>query len=180
MWSSSTSYANAVRLTYVSAVMTLAACTVEPLNARNTPASISNESQSVRAALKATEVEAATTRVEQQIRNKLLFALNGGQDSSDPLYRVFIRATARDSGVAVERGVAAAIAAQVTVTARYSIVEKKTGQTLASGSRIGLASYNRTPQLFANQRAERDAEDRAAKDVAQQIRLVIAQTLAGR
>ncbi|MFD0916725.1 hypothetical protein ACFQ14_09925 [Pseudahrensia aquimaris] len=186
MWSSRPASACARRwisasVLSLAALTALSGCTVEPLNARTTPAAAKSDAEvsSVRQALRATEVSAARERVEQQVRNALLFSMNGGNPIEPSLYRVQLAVRSADSGVAVEAGVAAATAAQVSVIVSYTITEKSTNRTLASGTRTALSAYNRTPQKFANQRAARDAENRAAKDVAEQIRLVVAQTVAG-
>ena len=41
------------------------------------------------------------------------------------------------------------------------------------------AFYDRTGQVFANRRAERDAENRAAREAAESIRFAIASDLSG-
>jgi len=78
-------------------------------------------------------------------------------------------------GVAsVDSRVAHSTAGTVTVTARYDLVDLKTNETIASGSRDASASYDRTGQVLANNRATRDAENRAAKEAAEALRLAIA------
>lgn len=165
----------------LTALLAAASCTVEPLNARSTAASgvVGGESASVRELLAATSVAPVGTRVGQQVRNELLFAMNGGTATSQPQYDVKLVTTSTDSALAVEAGIAAARAAQVMVTSQYTLVETSTGKTVTSGKRTIISSYDRTSQKFANQRAAREAENRAAKDVARQIRLALGQALAG-
>ena len=67
---------------------------------------------------------------------------------------------------------------QVTVTASYKIIDNKTGEPVAAGRRSMVASYDIPRQEFAAVRALRDAENRAARELAEILRAAIAQDLA--
>ncbi|MEC6999315.1 hypothetical protein VXQ18_02455, partial [Brucella abortus] len=54
------------------------------------------------------------------------------------------------------------------------VLRDKDGKPLATGSRMVAASFDRPRQEFANLRAERDARERAAKELAQQVYLAVA------
>lgn len=156
-------------------------CTVEPLNAAKPDNVLASDSASatVSIILAAIEVAAVNERVAQQVRNELVFGLNGGQVRSGGRYKVNLTVTHSTSRLSVESSAATATSAQVRITARYLLTDKTSGKVVANDKRLALASYDRTPQSFANQRAERDAQNRAAKDVARQIRLALGQTIAG-
>ena len=53
----------------------------------------------------------------------------------------------------------------------------KTGKRIAAGKRNVSASFDRPRQEFARLRAERDAENRAARELAELLRLAIAQDM---
>ncbi len=68
----------------------------------------------------------------------------------------------------------------MTLTAAYTLSDATTGKTVASGKRSITSSFDRPLQEFAAYRAQRDAEDRAARELADLLRLAIAQDLARR
>jgi LPS-assembly lipoprotein len=65
----------------------------------------------------------------------------------------------------------------VTVTASYILIDTDNQKRIASGSRKASAYFDRTSQIFANQRAVRDAENRAGREVAEKLRFAIASDL---
>jgi LPS-assembly lipoprotein len=71
-------------------------------------------------------------------------------------------------------------AGTVTLTAAYTLTDAKTGEQVASGRRSMSSSYDVPTQQFAAYRALRNAEDRAARELADLLRLAIAQDLARR
>ena len=156
----------------------LQGCTVEPLNA-STAISTDNEASSVKTVLAATQVTPVNTREAQQVRNALLFAMNGGELKPDGKYKVKLTVTSTTNLRSTQVITKAATVGQVQIKAEYLLTEKTGNAFVASGTRNAIASFDRKPQSFANQRAERDAVNRAAKDAAQQIRLALGQIIAG-
>jgi LPS-assembly lipoprotein len=69
-------------------------------------------------------------------------------------------------------------AGMVTMTSNYRLVDTTTGDVISSGTRRVSASFDKPRQEFAAYRAERDAQDRAARELAELIRHAIAQDLA--
>jgi LPS-assembly lipoprotein len=124
-------------------------------------------------------VSDVNTRVGQQVRNHLIFLLQGGKDNADTRYELKIRVRDIDNRYAAVRNVRDFTAGQVNVTVSYDLIDKTNMQRVAGGSRVAFAPYDRTPMDFANSRAQRDAENRAAKEVAEQLRLAIAADLQG-
>jgi len=92
-------------------------------------------------------------------------------------YSVKLKVTTTARTLSVETSSLSPTSAQVAVLVNYTLVDKTTGKTVSKGKRRSLSSFDRTPQSFANERAQRDAENRAAKEAAQQIRLSLAQTI---
>ncbi|MEM9732450.1 MAG: LPS assembly lipoprotein LptE [Pseudomonadota bacterium] len=160
------------------ALLALVGCTVEPLNS-STAALSANVSDSTRVVLERTSVSPVSTRVAQQVRNALLFAMNGGTQKPGGRYRVDLSVVSTVSNLSVQVSSLAPTSAQVKVAARYNVVEIATAKSVASGQHTAIAGFDKTPQSFANERAERDAQNRAAREAAQRIHLSVASAVAG-
>lgn len=123
------------------------------------------------AAVKVTEV---SNRVDQVLRNELVFAMTGGGEAAKPLYELRVTANQVNTPVGVEILADVPTAYILRINADFSLTEIDTGLVLTSGTSFASASYDFSTQRFANLRAKRDAEDRAAKSVAQDIRTRVA------
>ena len=121
-------------------------------------------------------VSQVDSRVGQQVRNRLLFLMNGGF-ASNATHEARLSVTWFNKQLAAIPGLGDTTAGTVTVVARYELVNNDTGKSISTGTRQANASYDRTGQVFANNRAERDAENRAAREVAESLRLAIASDL---
>ncbi len=152
----------------------LASCTFQPLYSGSSDSALSVYP------LTAIEVSDVDTRVAQQVRNHLIFLLRGG-NAADPraLYELRLRVTDTNRTFASTPSVGGPTAGAVTVTVGYDLYENSRKERIARGSRTATASYDRTLQSFANSRAEIDAENRAARAAAEQIRLALAADLKG-
>ncbi len=160
--------------------LSLSACTVEPLYGSRPDSQLvkGNYDSSTAQILASTDVDPVNDRTSQQVRNRLLFAMNGGELQPGGKYRISLSVSETTQTLSVQTSSLAPTSAQVRVLAKYSLIEKSSGSVVASGERRALAAYDRTPQSFANQRAQRDAQNRAAREVAEQLRLAIAQKIA--
>ncbi|MEP0943947.1 MAG: LPS assembly lipoprotein LptE [Rhizobiaceae bacterium] len=177
MWSSDVRQIQRLAGT-VSLLFFIASCTVQPLNSTTTnQLSLDGTSSSVRGVMKTISVKPVKTRVAQQVRNNLLFDLNGGQQEPGGQYVVSLQISSASQSLAVEGDSLSSTSTQVAVTAVYTLLDTSTGKPVSTGKRRAVASFDQTPQKFANERAQRDAENRAAKVVAQQLRLAIGQAL---
>ena len=152
------------------AVLALGACQFQPLHG-------SANSSSANGNLASIGVASVNTRVGQQVRNNLLFLLNGGNDLAEKTHEARLRVSSNNRNLNSIRGVADSTSGTVTVSVTYDLVELSSGEAIASGSRQAIASYDRTGQVFANKRALRDAENRASREAAEAIRLAIASAL---
>ncbi len=163
------------RILAMGLVLILSACQFQPLHGNNSVVSGSTD-------LSAVEVSQVNTRVAQQLRNHLVFLMTGGFPSDQKTYEAKLRVTWINNQLAAisDPTVQDTTAGTVTVTAGYDLIDLSTGKTVATGSRVASASYDRTGQVFANERAVRDAENRAAKEAAEALRLAIASDLANR
>jgi LPS-assembly lipoprotein len=172
----------AVRRLGVAALLAVAAlasaCTVRPLYS---DASIETGAVSGAAeGLRQISIEAVNTRYAQQLRNDLIFLFNGGAGQpAQAKYRMALAASVLvlDEAVVEVDNDGRPTAATLHMTGSYVLTEIATGKPVARGSRSIPASYDQPAQEFANVRARRDAEDRAARELAELLRLDIAQKL---
>lgn len=153
----------------------ISGCTWEPLHG----ASGYGDAAIGGALLSQISVSAVETRVGQQVRNHLVFLLHGGRETAGARYEARIRVTDTGNEYAAVRNIRDFTAGAVTVTVSYDLIDKTSNSRISGGSRIATAPYDRTTQSFANSRARRDAENRAAREAAEQVRLALAADLQG-
>lgn len=161
------------------ALSMVAACTVRPLYS-DAPA-VAGEDARAKSGLHSIAIKPVSTRYAQEVRNHLIFGLNGGAGQPDnPLYTVDLGVTLQAASTATVQRVTEdePTAGTMTLTSNYVITDTKTGKVLARGVRDISSSYDVPRQGFAELRAQRNAEDRAARQLAELLRLAIAQDLA--
>ena len=178
MWSSKLTRRQ-VQFGSVGLTMLLAACTVEPLNSTSSSRlAATGADPSVGAIMKSISVEPVETRTAQQVRNHLLFEMNGGRLEPGGQYTVALTVTVGSRSLSIEQDSLTPTSSQISVQVTYQLIDKSNGQPVAQGTKRAVASYDQTPQKFANERASRDAQNRAAKVAARQVHLAIGQALA--
>jgi len=129
--------------------------------------------------LSAIAVEAATERVEQQVRNALTFGLTGGGAPAQPKYLLHMSVTSSATSGIVDSRANTPEIDTVVVTCSYGLTAIGDPQVLLlSGKAYGRKSYDRGLQRFAALRAQRDAENDAAVLVADQLKTRLAIFLA--
>jgi LPS-assembly lipoprotein len=110
-------------------------------------------------------------RVGQQIRNNLIFAFTGGSAAPAPLYRLDVSVQVIGTQTAVVDPYTDRPEVETAgVDAAFTLTQIGTGTPAFNGKAFGRATYTRTRQRYASVRAQRDAEDRAATMVVEQIR----------
>lgn len=153
-------------------------CTVRPLLA--TP-DVAPGSVAAAPALSSIAVSPVDTRYAQQVRNHLIFLLNGGAGQpANARYTLDLSVT-RSTSAAAQIQVGTdnePTAGTLTMIASYTIKDGQTAQPVATGRRQVTSAYDVPRQEFAALRAVRDAEDRAARELAELLRLALGQDLA--
>jgi LPS-assembly lipoprotein len=111
-------------------------------------------------------------RIGLELRNALLFDLNGGAGPSNPAYRLKINMAVSRQQVIVDVFTYRPDIENLGIDASYSLVEIATGKVVLTGQTFARVSYDipGQQQRFARTRGMRDAENRAAKTLAEQIR----------
>lgn len=161
--------------------MALAGCQVRPLYSAGVATFSSNSSTGI----SSVSINEVSNRYGQEVRNHLIFALGGGSgEPANPAYRLELGIAKRVINAAEIQtqtsGENQPTAGGVVLTSNYVLSDAATGAQIASGSRSVTASFDRSRQQFAQLRAERDAENRAARELAEVLKLVIAGELAKR
>jgi LPS-assembly lipoprotein len=111
-------------------------------------------------------------RIAVDIRNSLLFNLNGGTDPKLPAYRLNIVMSSTRLTVIVDLTSARPELENYGINATYSLVDLKTGRTVFSDVTFARVSYDipGQEQRFARARGLRDAENRAGQVIAEAIK----------
>ena len=150
----------------------LAGCQVRPLY--STTAGTEGKLASV-------SISEADDRVEQQVRNDLVFLFAGGAgEPQTARYHLELNVRVRNIGVLDDVVDDRARAGRIVVAADYNLVATETGETLESGKRSAVGLVDFPTQEFAKLRAVRDAENRAARELAELIRADVAAALGRR
>ncbi len=141
-----------------------------PLYADNSTLSSTNKSAGVELS-KIDIAPIAQSRTGVLLRNDLIFTLTGGGvPASGSPYRLNVTLQQQNVQQQIEPISTRSMSMLVSMSADYTLSDSKTGAKLYSGRTFARASYDRDVQRFANIRAEREAEDRASKQLAEGIR----------
>jgi LPS-assembly lipoprotein len=151
----------------VVASLWLSACTVQPVYGSKPGG------ESVERTLRSIAIESVDSRVAQEVRNKLIFYLTGGGEVADPLYRMRLRVASSETALGINREGSAPVYS-VSVTVSYSLTKIGSDDIILRETARGTASYDRSNQNFANIRAKLDAENRAAAQAADEVRIRVA------
>jgi len=111
-------------------------------------------------------------RVSVGVRDELIYDLTGGAGGASPLYRLNVRLAATQLQVIVDINTARPDINNYGIDANYTLTEIATGKPVVRGNTFARVSYNipGQEQRFAGERGLRDAEDRAAKEISENIR----------
>lgn len=124
----------------------------------------------VMAGLQITEVPG---RVGQRVRNELIFTSTGGGRAETYLYRLDIAVRESVTNTLVEL-TGDIQGQQFNLDAQFKLVRLADNQVMLQGKSTGRAAFDRYDPIFTNTRARIDAENRAARVVADGIRTRIA------
>lgn len=155
-------------IAFLSFLLLVAGCTVQPLHSTTTGAEDIGVS---------VQIAPVDTRIEQQVRNRLIFLLNGG--AAEPINTRFLATlNVRSKSVGllkVQRSSSESdtTSAILRLTGRLVLTDTAKEDVSKTFVRVTQVSYDRTTQLFANSRAKIDAENRAAAELAEQLRNLV-------
>jgi LPS-assembly lipoprotein len=115
-------------------------------------------------------------RVGIEIRNALAFKLYGAATGMPPTHRLVLRFGSSRSSLIVDPNTGLPTSENYGIDVQYNLVEIATNKSVLNGSTFSRVSYDMpgSYQRFARSRAFRDAEDRAAHEVADNIQTRLA------
>jgi LPS-assembly lipoprotein len=112
------------------------------------------------------------SRVSVGVRSELIYDLTGGGGGYSPTHRLDVKLTATALQVIVDINTARPDVNNYGIDSTYTLTELATGKVVVKGQTFARVSYNipGQEQRFAGERGLRDAENRAAKEIAENIR----------
>jgi LPS-assembly lipoprotein len=115
-------------------------------------------------------------RIGVEIRNALAFKLYGTATGMPPTHRLVLRFTTSRSSLMIDPSTALPSSENYGIDAQYNLVEIATNKSVMTGSTFARVSYDMpgSYQRFTRSRAFRDAEDRAAQEIAENIQTRLA------
>ena len=168
----------AARLLAVAALAALTAGCFQPMYAEHT-----DGTPGLRDKLLAVEVPPVSkpnasheARIQVAIRNALAFKLYGNASGASPLYRLDLKFTTTRSTLMLDPLTALPTDEDYGIDAQFNLIEIATNKTVMTGTTFSRVSYDipGSYQRFARSRAVRDAEDRAAQEIADKIQTRLA------
>ncbi len=121
--------------------------------------------------LRQVEILEIDGRLGQEIRNDLIFELTGGQ--GNPVgapYKLAMTITSSSQTPLVDVASGRATSETVVLDVTYRLLDVTSNRVVLTERALARISLDRSQQRYAAMRAIRDAQNRAAKLVAQQIR----------
>jgi LPS-assembly lipoprotein len=112
-----------------------------------------------------------------QVRNDLLFALQGGDGGGSPTHSLKVRLIAtRPYATSVDAQTGLSTTNVYALTVTYELTDLRTGKVVLRASTTAPISYDNPgeQQRFANARALKDAQSRAAQSISDAIRVRLA------
>jgi len=110
-------------------------------------------------------------RLGVAIRNAMMFSAYGSATGLPPRYKLTLHLSTQRRSVIIDPATARPDIENYGIDATYELREIDTNKLMVSGSTTARVSYDipGQEQRFAQQRGLRDAEDRAAKEIADNI-----------
>lgn len=119
-------------------------------------------------------------RLGHYLRSELVFDLDGSGQPAKKNYRLKLTGSETVQTPIVSSTTGRAEAGTIVGNIRYSLEDLSGTKVIAEGVATSTATYDRSIQRFASQRAARDAEIRLADTLADQIKTRIASVLAAK
>ena len=176
MWSAKSRIA--VRLLAVAALAGLTAGCFQPMYAERTDGTPGLREKLMGIELPPVEKPNASrdARLGVEIRNALAFKLYGQATGLPPTHKLVLRFSTSRSSLILDPNTALPSSENYGIDAQYNLVELATNKSVMTGSTFSRVSYDIPGQMqrFARSRALRDAEDRAAQEIADNIQTRLA------
>jgi LPS-assembly lipoprotein len=115
-------------------------------------------------------------RIGVEVRNALAFKLYGNATGVAPTHRLAIRFSTSRSSLMIDPATALPSSENYGIDAQYNLIDIATNKSVMTGTTFSRVSYDipGQQQRFARSRAIRDAEDRAAQEISENIQTRLA------
>jgi LPS-assembly lipoprotein len=168
----------AVRLLAVAALAALTAGCFQPMYAEHTDGSPALREKLMGVELPPIDKPNASrdARLGVEIRNALAFKLYGSASGMPPTHRLVIRFSSSRSSLMIDPNTALPSSENYGIDAQYNLIDLATNKSVMTGTTFSRVTYDipGSLQRFARSRAYRDAEDRAAQEIADNIQTRLA------
>jgi LPS-assembly lipoprotein len=129
----------------------------------------------LRDAMRDVEVVAVDGRLGQEIRNDIIFELTGGSGNpSGAPYKLNMTISNSSFNAIIDANSGLAQTETVALDVNYRLKDVANDKVVLTDKAIARVTIDRTAQRYARVRAVRDAENKAAKIVAEQMRARVA------
>jgi len=145
--------------------VSVAGCGFEPLYGRGSAGDVEAQLSSVK-------IETISGRVGQQVHNYLLDRINRKGRPEEPLYLLSVVLEVSTVRLGIEQD-ERATRAKLVLVADVRLRDIVTEEVLLERSARSTNSYNIVPSAVATRSAELDAIDRAAREVSEDIRVML-------
>lgn len=145
--------------------LSAAACGFQPLYGRKSVGEVETQ-------LARVKIETISNRVGQQVHNYLLDRINRKGRPTEPLYLLSVKIRIEKVRLGIERD-ESATRAKLVVVADIRLQDIETEEVLLERSARSTNSYNIVDSAVATRSAELDAIDRAAREVSEEVRLLL-------
>lgn len=146
-------------------VLTAAACGFQPLYGKKSVGEVETRLSQVKIAV-------IPNRIGQQVHNYLLDRLNRKGRPGAPDYLLSVKLNVENIRLGIERD-ETATRAKLVLVADFDLQDIATEEILLKRSARSTNSYNIVDSAVATRSAELDAIDRAAREVSEEIRLML-------
>ena len=115
-------------------------------------------------------------RIGVEVRNALAFKLYGNATGMPPTHRLVLRFNTSRSSLLVDQNTGLPTTENFGIDAQFNLIEIASNKSVMTGTTFSRVSYDMpgSYQRFARSRAFRDAEDRAAQEIAENIQTRLA------
>lgn len=168
MWSLNSTISKTWRVVAVALLGACVAGCFQPMYGQST---LFGAGAKLRDELRQVEILEIQGRLGQEIRNDLIFELTGGQ--GNPVgapYKLAMTITAGSQTPLVDVASGRATSETVVLDVTYRVFDVASDRIVLTEKALARVSLDRSQQRYAAMRAVRDAQNRAAKLVAEQIR----------
>ncbi|MCA3561722.1 MAG: hypothetical protein IOC82_11915 [Aestuariivirga sp.] len=148
------------------AALALAGCGYRPMYAS------SAGNPGVAGSLMAISIPEASDRTGQLIRNELISSMQTGKGEEER-YLLNLTTTLADNEV-IQNKQPNVTRQAILITTNYELVDRTTGKVVTKGTTFSRVPYDVVRQPFADLQAQRDATERAAREVGGDVRTRLA------